>query len=306
MKNKSDVAIFETNILDGPIKFKDYLYTYVPDFDNMEYHEKVEAVQKMREEYKKNMIKLGQLYGFNGDKLVIPSSGLENKKDDYFEMTESLYKENKSLSKLKVFNDISIIRKDNPGVAIGYAVSDDPVLIIEDKENEIAILGHCGTSQISDKLPVHMLNILKKEPNFNIKNLRVYISSNLKKDHNKVIFKPKSIKNNPEVWKGCIKKKISKHNKTLIKKIILSTIDVVGYNLDREGAIVNMLIKQGIEKDNITINPQNTYTSVTLISDTKAKIMHEKDLESSYLVGAYYPETFKEYKPEDGRTRILR
>lgn len=91
-----------------------------------------------------------------------------------------------------------------------------------------------------------------------------------------------------------------------IEKVINITRFLTEKSINQEGAITKMLIQRGINPESITINNKNTYTNPNLFSKTKAKDLHEKELEGSYLVGAYYEDTFPEYKAEPRRTRKLR
>ena len=240
-------------------------------------------------------------YGFDGSKIIVPNDKFCTETGSYFIADEKIYSEKKDLIYVKKAKDIVLLKSDNPGIVIGYPVSDDPVVIIEDKENQISALAHCDLNKISKKVPIHMIKSLKQEANSNIKNLKVYISSNLKEKNNKYYLKPKAIKQNPKVWKDCVHKhKIYSKNNT---KFIIQ--DLLTYKVNQEKAIYNMLVKEGIDPRNITISDRNTYEDSSLYSARKTQDYHEPDLQGKFLVGAYYEGTFPNYKEEKGRTRTL-
>lgn len=305
---KSNVSIFETSQEERSTKFKTYLETYVPNFNEMEYHEQVKELKRMKKGFENNMKAIGKRYGFDSKKLITPlDNGMSHKLGDYFVASENLYEKEENLKKLKTPGNIVILKRDNPGIAVGYSVSDDPVVIMEDQEKGITALAHCGIKQITQRIPLYMIKAMQKEAGSNIKNIKVYISSNLKKENNKVIFRPKEIKNNPEVWKGQVKRSHKlEPSRGTIEKVINITKFLTEKSINQEGAITKMLIQRGINPESITINNKNTYTNPNLFSKTKAKDLHEKELEGSYLVRAYYEDTFPEYKAEPRRTRKLR
>lgn len=307
MKN-NNVSIFETTQEERSTKFKTYLETYVPNFNEMEYHEQVKVLKRMKKGFENNMKSIGKRYGFDSKKLIIPlDNGMKHEPGEYFVAGESLYNKEENLKKIKQPGNIVLLKKDNPGIVVGYSVSDDPVVIMEDQKQGITALAHCGIKQITQRIPLYMIKAMQKEANSDIKNIKVYISSNLKKETNRVIFRPKEIKNNPEIWKGNVKRDLEiKPAEGTIEKVINITKGVLEKSIDQEGTIIKMLKQRGIKPDNITVNAQNTYTNPNLFSKTKAKELHEKILEGSYLVGAYYEDTFPEYEAEPRRTRKLK
>lgn len=301
MNKISNLKIFETTIYDRPMDFKSFFIDYNDEFKKKSYEEKAKEIKRLKKEFLKNRITMCEKYGFDGRKIIIPNDKFCKETGSYFIADEKIYSEKQDLIYVKKAKDIVLLKSDNPGIVIGYPVSDDPVVIIEDKENQISALAHCDLNKISKKVPIHMIKSLKQEANSNIKNLKVYISSNLKEKNNKYYLKPKPIKQNPKVWKDCVHKhKI--YNENNIKFIIQ---DLLTYKVNQEKAIYNMLVKEGIDPENITISDENTYENSRLYSERKTKDYYEPTLQGKFLVGAYYEGTFPNYKEEKGRTRVL-
>ena len=307
MEKRKKVSIIETGIIDGQMSFKYYLQDAVKDFDQMDFSSKEKAIKETKEKYEENMQKVGKEYGFDGKKLVVPyDNGIKYRPGEYFIADEKIYQKDKNLKKVKTPGDIVLLKKDNPGITIGYPVSDDPVVIMEDQKKGITALAHCGLRQIGDRVPLHMINALKKEAGSSLDDIKVYISSNLKQESNRIILKPKAIKNNPDLWKGCIKKRFTFYQgQNTIQKLINLSIGLICSNIDQEQAIINMITNIGIPEENITVNKKNTYTEATLYSSTKSKMLHEPVIDGKYLVGAYYEDSLPQYTTEKGRTRKL-
>ena len=303
MSNISNLKIFETNIYDRPMEKRSYFRDYLSeDFDSKSYQEKKEELREKSQEFLENKVLMCEKYGFDGKKIITPNDiGVGYECGSYFIADEKLYQKSDDLSNLKKAGDIVLLKEDNPGIVIGYPVSDDPVVIMEDKKRGISALAHCDLEQISKKIPIYMLKALQKEANSDLENIKVYISSNLKKENNRHILKPKVVKNNPELWKGFIKKHSSSHSKNLNELIY----DLLTYKIDQESSIFNMLVKRGINPENITISEKDTYQNSDLFSSKNVKDLREKSLQGKFLVGAYYEGTFPEYEAEKGRTRSL-
>ena len=303
MKGISNLKIFETNIYDKPMQLKSYFKDYSSEeFDKKGFAGKVDEIERIKIEFLKNRILMCKKYGFDGRKIIIPyDNQISYKTGSYFIADDNIYSENEDLIYVKKPSDIVLLKEDNPGIVIGYPVSDDPVVIMEDKEHGISALAHCNLEQISNKVPLYMIKALQREANSNIENLKVYISSNLKKENHNYLLKPKTIKNNHEIWKGYIKKHKLNNENNFIEIIC----DLLTYQVDQESAIFNMLVKRGIKPKNITISEKDTYKNNELFSSKLVKDFREKSLQGKFLVGAYYEGTFPEYEAEKGRTRSL-
>lgn len=301
MEKVSNLKIFETSLYDRPMELKSYFIDYNEDFDYKDYRAKSEEIKRIKEEFLENRILRGKKYGFDGKKIIVPNDAGNHELGSYFVADDKIYSEKDDLIYVKKSKDIVLLKSENPGIVIGYPVADDPVVIIEDKKNLVSALAHCNLDKISKKIPLYMIKALENEAGSNVEDLKVYISSNLKKQHNRFIIRPKTIKENPGVWKDSIQK----YKVNNIKKISTIMKEFLSYQVDQEKAISNMLVKKGIKPENITISDNDTYQSGTLYSDRKVKDYKNIDLQGKFLVGAYYEGTFPEYKAEKGRIRSL-
>lgn len=304
MSNIKNVKIFTTTIIDKTMDLKSFYQDYKEEiFEEIETSDNKTKLKVIKQKFLENRINVGKIYGFDGRKIIIPKDyGKNYIPGSHFTADKKIYSKKEDLMELKITGDIVLLKKDNPGIVIAYPVSDDPVLIIEDKENGICALTHCNIDKISQRLPEKTISVLQKEAKSSVNNLKVYIGPHLKKEHNLLLIKPKLMKENPSVWKGCISKKSKKEKR--IKKVRNSIFDILSYKIDQEKAIVNMLLKNGIKSENITVSDIDTYSDINYYSTEFALEHKEPVLEGKFLVGAYYSETFPEY-PESKNVRSL-
>ena len=66
------------------------------------------------------------------------------------------------------------------------------------------------------------------------------------------------------------------------------------YQINEEQAIKNILLKRGIQEENITINQADTFSSVGYYSTANYETGNEAAF-GKFLVGAYYEDTFPDY-----------
>ena len=157
--------------------------------------------------------------------------------------------------------------------------------------------------RISNKIPIYALKALNEEAGSIPKNLKVYISSHIKRDSNVYVRKPKSIKENREIWKKCIfhkneKNKAKKENKNNVSTVYLlwnKFLSRISCRIDQEKAIINMLVKKGVNIDNITVSKNDTYKDPLYYSDRMFYVTKEESVKGKFLVGAYYENTFPDY-----------
>ena len=297
MKN---LKVFETSILDRPMEIRSFIADYIsPEFDSAPYDEKVEEIQYLKTEFLENCAYVGEKYGFDGEKIIIPyGSKTYNEKGNYFIADDTIYDKKENLLNVRLKKDIVLLRENNPGITIGFPVSDDIVLIAEDQENKVAALAHCGIEQLSGKIPVYMINIFKDIVGSDIENIKFYISSNLKEDNNTFLLRPKSIKQNEKLWRKCCKRNFS------FKEIKKNFTKVLCYHINQEKCLVNMLLNEGVLMENIIISDRDTYSSRSLFSDKFSKDRNVPELKGKFLVGAYYGD-YTEENEVNIRTRSL-
>lgn len=297
MKNISNFKIFETNILDGPMQLK-YEY-FSPDTGGIFKRKVTDFMsQEMKDEFLSLRIDAGIKYGFDGKKVIVPCEAYgKYKNGHYFVADSDVYNMDDDLWNVDIPGDVAILKKDNPGIAIAYPVSDDPVVIAYDPVNEACALSHCDLKKISKEMPNFVVDALVKEIGSDASDLKVYISSNLKKESNHFFMKPDCIESNRKVFKGCIKKGAMKinNNSGLGTKALLKLLNCFVFSVDQEKAIYNMLVKKGVDPSNITISKYDTYKDPLFFS-SQFENKHKVDCKSGkFLVGAYFDDTFPSY-----------
>jgi len=291
----SNLKIFETTLLDKPMRLK---YEYFTEITGGISKRKITdaMTQEMREEFLSSRINAGFEYGFDGKKIVVPYEvyGKYNK-GHYFVADDNIFAMDDDLWNVDIPSDIVILKEDNPGIVIAYPVSDDPVVIVEDQKKGACALTHCSLERISKEMPNLAVDALVKEVDSNICDLKVYISSNLKKENNVSLVKPSCIEKNKKVWKDCVRRGIVpkvRKNAVLGEKILKSILSSMKYSIDQETAIYNMLVKKGVLESNITISDINTYVNPIYYSSAAENSFGFGTKEGKFLVGAYYEDTF--------------
>ena len=302
MKGITNLNIFETNILDGPMKLK---YDYFPEITGGVSRHKItdDMTEEMKEEFVKLREKAGKRYGFDGMKIIVPCEEDSLNVGDYFVADDAVYDMDDDLWNIDIPGDIVVLKNDNPGIAVAYPVADDPVLVVEDRVNGAVALTHCNVDRISAKMPVFAVKALQKEVGSSVPDLKVYIGTHLKRESNIVLRRPRSVVQNKEIWKKCISRKSGNKNKRKKVKNVRSGLsyflfkglDKISYRIDQEKAIINMLVKYGVDKDNIVVSESNSFTDASYFSDRKASMFREDLLKGKFLVGAYYSNTIEEY-----------
>lgn len=291
MSNVSNLKIFETNLLDGPMRLK---YEYFTEITGGVSKRKITdaMTQEMKEEFLSSRVNAGFKYGFDGKKIVVPYEVYGRyKRGHYFVADDNVYAMDDDLWNVDIPGDVVVLKKDNPGMAIAYPVSDDPVVIVEDQEKGACSLVHCDMERIGKEMPVYAVDALVKEVGSNISDLKVYISSNLKKENNFYFVKPALINKDKKVWKGCIKRG-SSVNVNLCNKALRNLLKHLVHSIDQEMAIYNMLVKKGVLPSNITISEIDTFTDPVYYSSVAESIYGLGSKNGKFLVGAYYSDTF--------------
>lgn len=119
-------------------------------------------------------IKLGKSYGFDGHKVF--SSKQEDKRGTCFLIDDEYIKNNPNGCD-EVEKDILIVTKDNPGVVIGHAVNDYPIVVAYDYKNEIAAISYCDGENIDKKIPMLVVDSLYNYKKSKDSDIVTYISA---------------------------------------------------------------------------------------------------------------------------------
>lgn len=295
INNVSNLKIFETNLLDGPMRLK---YEYFTEITGGVSKRKITdaMTEEMRDEFLASRINAGFKYGFDGKKIVVPYEAYGRyQRGHYFVADDNVFSMDEDLWNVDIPGDIVILKEDNPGMVVAYPVSDEPVVIVEDPKNGACALTHCSLERITKEMPCLAVDALVKEVGSNVADLKVYISSNLKKDNYISLVKPSCIDKNRKVWKDCIKRgSVSKINKNanLGQKALNNLLSCFKYSIDQEKAIYNMLVKKGVLPLNITISDIDTYIDPVYYSSAAEANFGLGSKNGKFLVGAYYDNTF--------------
>ena len=257
-----------------------------------------EMTLEMKEEFLAMRLNTGFKYGFDGKKIVVPYEIYgKYERGHYFVADEDVFAMDEDLWNVDIPADVVVLKKDNPGMVIAYPVSDEPVVIVEDKENGVCSLAHCSIERINKEIPNYAVDAVVNEAGSNIKNLKVYISSNLKKENNYFLFKPSFINEHKKIWKDCTYNGAKAHINVNFKNDILNRIfKYFAYSIDQEMAIHNMLVRKGVDPLNITISDINTFSNPIYYSSAAESLYGLDSKNGKFLVGAYYGETFPNIK----------
>jgi len=258
--NKYKLVIFETNKLDGCMSANKKFYP-----ENTTESQRENLLQKVKE-------KIGNKYHFNGLHILQPYQkdvhlDVNYQDGTYIKIT------NKNLTKKdykdeKLPCDILLIDTKYPNVVIGHIMADCPVIIAEDTKNQVVAISHCGSKQINREVPKYTIEALEKEAKSNPKDIRVYVSSHIKKE-SYIYDKYPTWATNKKVWNKCIVRK----NKL--------------YYINLAKAITNQLIKRNIARKNIKIINIDTYTNIYYYSHTEEVKDNSKDNGQNF-VGCFY------------------
>ena len=163
-----ELVIFETNNQEGSMrkskKFYPASYTE-EDIKN--------DLLKVRE-------KIGEKYNFDGKKILQPTQKdvdfIEDYPDGAFKKVSEINLDVADLWEEKIPCDILILTATDPKIVVGHRMADCPVLIIEDRAQQVVAVSHCGASQINRKVPFYTEEALLKEYNSKKENLKREVS----------------------------------------------------------------------------------------------------------------------------------
>lgn len=253
----SKIVIFEGNKNDGCFsKSKKFYKEGLTD-------------KEIFESIKKDRINLGKKYGFDGLKMF----QVEQKEQD-----SDIYPDNKSILinekhmkkddffKEHIKTDILLITKDYPGVVLCHRTGDCPVLIAEDRKQEITGIVHTSIYHVNRGLAKGLIDCLVNKYHSNPKDIYLYIGSHIKKDSYVYNNYPPQATSS-EIWRDAI------------------TEDNGKYKIDLEKAILNQL--KNYDLGEIKISKIDTATDPNYASHRKAN-EGIKSKKGQNIVGFYY------------------
>ncbi len=249
-----NLVIFESNINDGPFSLKKDYYPIGFTFE------------RIKKDYKRRLDVLGQSYGFDSNKLIVPTQLERQCSRKELIVNDDLL--NEVLWDQYFYYDMVVLQEQYKHVPVAVPIADCPVLICYDKQQNTTVLGHCGAREINRYLPMKLVNTLKEFSNVSNKDIKVYISSCIAKD-SYIYNKYPEFAINFDVW-----------NDSIIKKDNY-------YFIDLRSSIKRQLNNIGIQNDNICFNMQDTYSDPTLYSNSAASHGFSKK-KGRYLAGCYF------------------
>lgn len=221
------------------------------------------------EEIKKSRIRLGEKFNFSGLKMFQVKQKMEDNNtypdNKWIEINES-YMTKEDFFKEEIEADILVITDKYKKVALSHRMADCPVLIVEDRNQGISAIAHCGFYHINRGLPRALIKIMISEFKSEENDLYLYIGSHIHKE-NYIYDKYPEKATNREIWNGAIEEKGGK------------------YYIDLEKAIRNQL--SDFKLGEIKVSPINTATDENYASHREASLGNKSKLGQN-IVGFYY------------------
>lgn len=117
---------------------------------------------------------MGEYFGFDGAKMFMADQ--VHKNGSYFEITEDYVRENPT-GWSDIPEDILIVTDKVPGVVIGHAVADCPVVMMEDPVKGVSAVAHCSAEMIDKKLPMMLADALVEAYGSKDSDIITYVSA---------------------------------------------------------------------------------------------------------------------------------
>ena len=155
--------------------------------------------------------------------------------------------------------DLLVVRKGVPGVVIGHPVADCPVVMMVDQKQKIAIVGHCSGPLIDEKLPTLIVEALESKYDSKVDDIFTYVSACAGDS-----WTYDSIPN----WAT---------DEAIWDNYIVYNQEEGLYHINLRGALLDQFVSSGLDKDNISFNPDDTITDKRYYSNAM------KDIDSSRL-----------------------
>lgn len=121
-----------------------------------------------------NRMAMGKAYGFDGHKVFMADQ--VDKSGSYFEITKDYVEANPN-GWSDINQDILIVTDKVPGVVIGHAVADCPVVMMEDPIKGVSAVAHCSGEMIDKRLPMMLADALVDAYGSKDENILTYISA---------------------------------------------------------------------------------------------------------------------------------
>lgn len=199
------------------------------------YKEGMSAEERKAEFLKRRMV-LGDRLGFNGRMMFMADQ--VNKDGSYKIIDDELIASNPN-GWADINEDILVIGKDIPGVAIGHPVADCPVLVVTDALKGVTAISHCSAAMVDMKLPKFTVEALRDAYDSKLSNMYAYITASAGPNWTYDSWPRWATEN--DVWKDCIVQKEGLYYID-IKKAISKQLDntnIAGYSMNDDDTITD-------------------------------------------------------------------
>lgn len=119
-------------------------------------------------------MRAGYEFGFDGHKVFMADQLKKN--GSYFEITRDYVEANPN-GWSDIAEDILIVTDKTPGVVIGHAVADCPVVMMEDPIKGVSAIAHCSADMIDRRLPMMIADALVDAYGSREEDIITYISA---------------------------------------------------------------------------------------------------------------------------------
>lgn len=199
------------------------------------YDEGMTAEERKNDFLKRRMV-LGDRLGFDGRMMF--AADQVNKDGSYKIIDDELIAANPN-GWADINEDILVISKDIPGVAIGHPVADCPVLVVTDALKGVTAISHCGAVMVDMKLPKFTVDALRSAYDSKVSDMYAYITASAGPNWEYDSWPSWALDN--KVWKDCITKKEELYYIDIKKAIVkqLKEANIAGCTMNNDDTITD-------------------------------------------------------------------
>ena len=231
-----------------------------------EFYSDSKDISDIISELKERRIKLGELKGFDGSKIIVPEP-TEKIPFTYRDVTEEIQSlisdyPNFDLWDIDIPCDIMLIRSNLKGVVLSYPVADCPVVVVNSKDT--LGIAHCSGKMIDKELPKALVDAVRKVSDAKASELTGYIGPCAGYDY---VYETFPYWATNDDWKYFI------------------SDEYEGYRIDLRKAVMSQLMRSGVNhvltSTIDTISDPNFYSNYAFKHGDKSK-------NGRFLTGAYF------------------
>lgn len=220
-------------------------------------------------EFLEHRMAAGAVYGFDGHKMFMADQ--VDKKGTYLNITEEYVKDNPN-GWSDINEDILIITDKVPGVVIGHAVADCPVVMMEDPIKGVSAVAHCSAEMIDRRLPMMLVDAMVDAYECREDNILTYVSACASDKWAYDRFPTWA--HDVEMWKDGIYEENGK------------------FHIDMRKIIAKQLMERKIVLSKVQWNMDDTITNPYYYSNSAASPcgLNEPSKLGRHFAGLFYPE----------------